>query len=96
MGMRGGEWEVHGTGRPVACFGSLRWCMRISWASTCAIVEEVGIVAIGPSVCEGSIMFGCSDLLLMAFRCRLLGSSIAGIKLFPSIPLSLDRALRIE
>lgn len=77
-------------------FGSLRWCMRISRTSTCAIVEEVRIVAIGPTICEGSIVFRCSDLLLVAFRRRLLDSSIAGIELFPPIPLSLDRTLRIE
>ena len=49
-----------------------------------------------PSIGEGSIGFGYPNLLLVAFRCRFLDLAFAGVKFFPPIFLSLDRALCIK
>ena len=78
------------------CFGSLRWRVWISRTSTGAIVKQIGIVAIGPSIGELSIGFRCSNLLLVTFRCAFLDLSIARVDLCSPIPLSLDSTLSIE
>lgn len=80
----------------MGCFGSLRGRVWISRTSTGAIVEQVGIVAIGPSISELSIGLRCSDLLLVTFRCAFLDFPIARINFCSPIPLSLSSTLGIE
>ena len=80
----------------MGCFGSLRWRMWISRTSTGAIVKQVGIVAIGPTIGELSIGLRCSDLLLVTFRRAFLDFSIARINLCSPVPLSLNSTLGIE
>ena len=80
----------------MGCFGSLRGRVWISRTSTGAIVEQVGIVTIGPSISELSIGLRCSDLLLVTFRCAFLDFSIARINFCSPVPLSLNSTLGIE
>ena len=80
----------------MGCFGSLRGRVWISRTSTGAIVKQVGIVAIGPSIGELSIGLRCSDLLLVTFRGAFLDFSIARINFCSPIPLSLNSTLGIK